>query len=252
MQESEDYKLRFDGTKRLYGTKSQILAKSRVALIGLGGVGSWSGEALARTGVGSISLYDLDDICLSNINRQLPALTQNVGKAKISVMGERIKQINPNCNVEEHLTWVLPRNIEDLFKDKFDFIIDACDSLKTKVALSVWCKRNKVGFISSGSAGGKTDATKIQILDLADAIQDPLLARLRDDLRKNHNFPKGGKKMGIKVVTSSQQMIRPKDCEMSSTKLDCGGGFGSSVIVTGTFGFAAAGFAIDYLLNKKT
>lgn len=250
MQQAEDYKLRFDGTRRLYGAKYDLLAKSRVALIGLGGVGSWSCEALARSGIGFISLYDLDDICISNVNRQLPALTQTVGKPKIKVLSERIKQINPNCQVEEHLMWVLPNKIEELFTDKFDFIIDACDSLKTKVALSAWCKRNKIGFISCGSAGGKTDATKIKVLDLADAIQDPLLARLRAKLRKEHNFAKGGKKMGVKVVSSDQAIIKPEDCQTGGAKLDCGGGLGSFLPVTGTFGFVAAGFAIDYLLKN--
>lgn len=250
MHTSKDYRQRFDATKRLYGENLETLAKSRVALVGLGGVGSWSAEALARTGVGNLGLFDLDDICISNTNRQLPALTKNIGKPKVQVLAQRIKEINPNANVAENITWVLPKNIEDFFKNKYDFIIDACDSLKTKVALSLWCKRNKIGFISCGSAGGKTDATKIKILDLADAIQDPLLAKLRNKLRKDYNFAKGGKKMGIKVVSSSQQMIRPENCEFTSTKLDCGGGFGSSLMVTGTFGFVAAGFAVDYILKQ--
>ncbi len=247
----KDYEYRFNGIAKLYGSGFANFRTANVAVVGLGGVGSWVAEALARSGIGNIALYDLDEVCLSNVNRQLPALTQNVGKAKIAVIAERIKQINPYCNVSEHLTWVLPSNIPNLIAREYDFVIDACDNVPTKIELADWCKKNKIGFIACGSSGGKTDATKITICDLAKTIQDPLLAKVRTKLRKDkYGYASGGKNMGIKVVTSSQAMQKSKTCDNLSGNLDCGGGYGSCLPVTGTFGFMAANFALDYLAKS--
>lgn len=258
-----DYKLRFDGINRLYGNNGfQIIEASHFCVIGIGGVGSWAAEALARNGVGEITLIDLDDICVTNINRQIHALTSTVGLSKVEVMANRIKDINPACIVHEIEDFITPDNLFDLISSQFDYVIDAIDSVNVKTKLIAHCKRNKLPMITIGGAGGQIDPTKIQICDLSQTYQDPLLAKVRNQLRREHNFSRNIKrKFSIDAVFSSEQLVYPdqegnvchqKPGQDSAMKLDCSGGFGSTTHITATFAFFAVSRAISKLVRKKS
>lgn len=258
-----DYQLRFGGIIRLYGnTGSQIIKDSHFCVIGIGGVGSWVAEALARNGVGEITLIDLDDICLTNVNRQIHALTSTVGLSKVEVMAERIKAINPECNVHLVEDFVTPDNLFDLLLPTFDYVIDAIDSVNVKTKLIAHCKRNKLPIITIGGAGGQVDPTQIKICDLSQTYQDPLLAKVRNQLRREHNFSRNIKrKFSIDAIFSTEQLVYPdqegnvchqKPSQDGAMKLDCSGGFGSTTHVTATFAFFAVSRAIKKLLSKKS
>jgi len=257
-----DYQLRFGGISRLYGNKgSQIIRDSHFCVIGIGGVGSWAAEALARNGVGTITLIDLDDICVTNINRQIHALTSTVGLSKVEVMAERIKEINPECNVHLIEDFITPDNLFDLLLPTFDYVIDAIDSVNVKTKLIAHCKRNKLPIITIGGAGGQVDPTQIRICDLSQTYQDPLLAKVRNQLRREHNFSRNVKrKFSIDAIFSTEQLVYPdqdgnvchqKPNQDGAMKLDCSGGFGSTTHVTATFAFFAVSRAIKKLLSKK-
>lgn len=249
---------RFGGIIRIYGrTGAEKINQSHVAVIGIGGVGSWAAEALARTGVGKITLVDLDDICVTNTNRQIHALTPNVGKMKVEVMAERILQINPECLVIAVQDFIGEGNQAEILEDKPDIVIDAIDSVPAKVSLIAYCKRNKIKLITTGGAGGQSDPLKITSADLSKTTQDPLAAKVRSELRRKHNFSKNPKrKFGIECVFSTEQLVYPdaqgevcsqKQFSDGSVKLDCSGGLGASVNVTATFGLVAASRAIAKL-----
>jgi len=257
-QHSAQFDLRFGGTKRLYGQDAVAkLAKSHVCVIGIGGVGSWAAEALARSAIGEITLIDLDDICVTNVNRQIHALTGTIGQSKVEVMAQRIKAINPDCIVNEVEDFIEPDNLSELISKDFDYVIDAIDSIKAKVSLVAYCKRNKIKIITVGGAGGQTDPTQIQVIDLAKTFNDPLAAKLRNELRRHHNFTKNLKRrFQVECVFSSEQLLYPQAdgsvCSQKSTadgpmKMDCASGFGAATVVTASFGFVAVARVIKKL-----
>lgn len=265
-----DYSLRFGGIARLYGQHgAHVLNNAHFCVIGIGGVGSWVAEALARNGVGNITLIDLDDICITNINRQIHALTETIGESKVDVMGERIKQINPACQVTTIEDFITVENLSSLLNEHYDYVIDAIDSVDIKTRLIAHCKRNKLPIITIGGAGGQVDPSKIAITDLSKTYQDPLLAKVKNQLRREFNFPRADlpktskRKFAIDAVFSTEQLRYPTDLgevclakpavtEDGNTamRLDCSGGFGATTHVTATFAFFAVGRAIDKLLKK--
>ena len=199
-----DYQLRFGGIARLYGNNgAEALRQSHFCVIGIGGVGSWVAEAFARNGVGQITLIDLDDLCITNINRQIHALTDTVGQSKVDVMAERIKQINPECQVNIVEDFVTLENIRELLTNSIDYVVDAIDSVNVKSAIIAHCKRNKLPIITIGGAGGQVDPSKIAIADLSQTFQDPLLAKVRNQLRREYNFSRNVKrKFSIDAIFS--------------------------------------------------
>ena len=247
---------RFAGVARCYGTHGlQRFANSHATVVGIGGVGSWVAEALARSGVGQIDLIDLDDLCVSNTNRQLPAMMGNYGRNKADVIAERIQAINPYCQVRAILDFVTPANVEQHLT-QCDVIIDACDAIKAKLAMVVHAKRQRIPIWVSGAAGGQIDPTQIQTADLARTIQDPLLARLRRDLRQL-GWPAAPKKMAVNCVFSSEQPRFPtpdggvsnQRVQGSVAGLDCGGGLGAMMPVTAAFAMQLSAGALGSLLK---
>jgi tRNA A37 threonylcarbamoyladenosine dehydratase len=257
----EQIKQRFGGTERLYGkSATAVLAQSHVCVVGIGGVGCWVAEALARSAVGHITLIDLDDICVTNTNRQIHALHSTVGNAKVTEMQQRILDINPDCQVHAIEDFVTPDNVADMMSKHYSYVVDATDSIKAKASMIAYCKRNKIPILTIGGAGGQIDPTQITVGDLTKTIQDPLAARLRSELRRFHNFSQNSKRrFGIDCVYSTEQLRYPqadgtvcatKNRADSSAKLDCNTGFGASVAVTATFGFVAAARVINKLIAK--
>ena len=256
---------RFAGVERLYGKGAlQRLGAAHVAVIGIGGVGSWLVEALARSGIGRMTLFDADDICVSNSNRQMHALDGNFGRNKVDVMRERCLAINPELHINAVATFVTPANMAELLADPFDLVIDACDAFRVKVELIAWCRRRKQKLIVVGAAGGRTDPTQIRVRDLARTEQDALLALIRRKLRTEFNFPKNKDRyFSIPAVYSLENVqypqadgsvcgIRPATDPEGGFKLDCGDGLGAATHVTGTFAFIAAAKAIELLLGRKS
>jgi len=242
-----DTQRRFSGMERLYGMEpAAAIRQAHVAVVGIGGVGSWAAEALARSGVGRLTLIDMDHVAESNINRQVHALTSTVGMAKIQAMQERIAQINPLCEVSCVDAFVELDNWPAILPVGVDAIIDACDQVKVKASMADWARRNKALFISVGAAGGKRHAHKVDIADLSETTHDPLLAQLRYRLRKEYGAPKDSKKIGVTCVFSREAVV-PADasCEVQGdNSLNCHG-YGSLVSVTATFGLCAAGWIMD-------
>lgn len=256
---SDDDLFRFGGIARLYGLDGLArLRQARVAVIGIGGVGSWTAEALARSGVGGITLFDLDDVCISNINRQLHALDVTVGQPKIGVMAERLLQINPAARIEQRHCFITPNNLATELGQGFDVIVDATDTVPVKAAIIAWCRRNKVKLVVVGGAGGQRDPRLITTADLARTTQDPLLAKVRNLLRRDYGFSRNPKRrFEVECVYSTEQLVYPQAdgsvaCKKpepgEALKLDCGSGFGSVTFVTGTFGFVAAQRVVERLL----
>ena len=253
MSRVDNYEQRFGGIGRLYTPEGLAkLRQSHVCVIGIGGVGSWAVEALARTGIGKITMIDMDDICVTNINRQIHAMTGTVAQLTPEAMKERVERINPECVVEIIDDFISPENIPEYLNRGYDYVIDAIDSVKTKAALIAYCKRNKIKLITTGGAGGQTDPRQIQIADLSRTIQDPLASKVRSLLRKEYNFSQNPKrKFGVDCVFSTQPLIFPKmgeGCEISAT-MNCANGFGAVTMVTATFGFFAVSRVVDKLLK---
>ncbi len=258
---SDAWRQRFGGTARLYGEKAlQCFADAHVCVVGIGGVGSWAAEALARTGIGAITLIDMDDVCVTNTNRQIHALSGNVGLAKAEVMAERIRLINPECRVTVVDDFVTPENVAEYLGVGFSYVIDAIDSVRPKAALIAWCRRYKVPLVTTGGAGGQIDPTQIQVADLAKTIQDPLAAKLRERLKSQFGVVKNSKgKLGVDCVFSTEALVYPQAdgsvCAMKSTaegpkRMDCASGFGAATMVTATFGFVAVSHALKKMLAK--
>jgi tRNA threonylcarbamoyladenosine dehydratase len=255
---------RFGGVARLYGPAAlKRFEHAHVAVIGIGGVGSWVVEALARSAIGHLTLIDLDNVAESNTNRQIHALDGNYGKAKVTAMAERIAQIDPACRVTQVEDFIEPDNMDRLLGGGFDFVVDAIDSVRTKVALIAWCVAHKQPLITVGGAGGQLDPTRLRIDDLALTIQDPLLSKVRAQLRKEHGFPRGPKaRFKVPAVYSDEPLIYPAAATAAGNEqggegeadvpargpvgLNCAG-FGSSVCVTAPFGFAAASHVLRVL-----
>jgi tRNA A37 threonylcarbamoyladenosine dehydratase len=252
LSDSADFQRRFGGLERLYGvTGAARIRASHVAVIGIGGVGSWAAEALARSGVGRLTLIDLDHVAESNINRQIHALDNTVGMAKVQAMRERIAHINPECVVTCVEEFVEPDNWPQILSGPVDAVIDACDQVKAKTAMAAWAIQQRAVFISVGAAGGKRLAHKVDIDDLSKTTHDPLLAQLRYRLRREHGAAREGKKIGVACVFSREAVAPPDaSCAVEGDgSLNCHG-YGSVVSVTATFGQCAAGWVFDQICSR--
>lgn len=262
---------RFSGIARLYGeTALENFQKAHVCVVGIGGVGSWSVESLARSGVGRITMIDLDEICITNINRQLHAMDGEIGRQKTAAMASRIKAINPECQITHLETFFTKHNADDILGgDGFDYVIDAIDSVQSKCLLLAGCRQRNIPVIACGGAGGLTDPTQICITDLSRSYNDALLNQVRKDLRSQYGFPVGtdlkrkikGRKFGIECVFSSESPVypqcdgsvspqRPTSKASGSNRLNCASGFGSITHMTATVGLFATARCLKTLANK--
>lgn len=264
-QSHMDFERRFGGIGRLYGADAlPRLSASSVCVIGIGGVGSWAAEALARCAIGHLILIDLDHVAESNTNRQIHALDGAYGCAKVSAMATRIHAINPACDVLRIDDFITPDNVAGLLP-ACDFIVDAIDDVRAKAALLAHCRTHQIPVITTAAAGGRRDPSRIRVADLARTEHDPLAARLRAQLRKEYGFPRGDRQhFGIECIFSTEPVIRPQNppaCATDTTDttntsspstpplqgLNCAG-YGSSVMVTASFGMMAAARVLESLL----
>ena len=247
-----DFERRFGGIGRLYGDAAlPALAAARVCVVGVGGVGSWAVEALARSAVGHITLIDMDHVAESNINRQLPAIEPELGRAKVQALSERIHMINPDCRVETVEDFVSADNLETLIAADHHWVLDCIDNFRIKAALIAFCRRRRQSVITAGGAGGQRDATRVRVSDLRKTEQDPLLARTRRLLRQDYGFPSNPKRrFGVPCVWSDEPQAAPPGACGSGPEgsLNCAG-FGACMPVTASFGLAAAGYVIDRLVS---
>ncbi|MDK2122839.1 tRNA cyclic N6-threonylcarbamoyladenosine(37) synthase TcdA [Chitinimonas sp. DQS-5] len=252
--EHDDYERRFGGVGRLFGDAGwQRFQAAHVCVIGLGGVGSWAAEALARSAVGKLTLIDLDNVAVSNVNRQLHAMNGEFGKPKVTAMSQRLKAINPRCDIVEIEEFVEEANFDRTLGAGYDCVLDCIDGVRTKAALIAYCRERAIPLVTVGGAGGQVDPTQIKVSDLALTIQDPLLAKVRALLRKNYGFPREAKrKFGVECVFSTEPLRYPEvACEVDEVPqrpqgLNCAG-FGSSMCVTATFGLFAAARVLNQL-----
>lgn len=246
----DDHGRRFGGLDRLYGEGSRLaLHGARVAVVGVGGVGSWAVEALARSGVGCLTLIDFDHVAVSNVNRQIQALDSTLGMSKTAALAARVRDINPDCRMTLVDDFLTAENMQQLVPPgAFDAVIDACDEAKVKAALIVHARFNKIPLVVCGAAGGKRDALKLRRDDLGRVTHDALLARLRNMLKKDFNIqPRGNGRFGVTCVYLEEPSQRGTAC--ATGDLSCSG-YGSAVTVTATMGFAAAAWCLDKLLPK--
>jgi tRNA A37 threonylcarbamoyladenosine dehydratase len=255
LDDGADLERRFGGLRRLYGDAGYARLRSlRIAVVGLGGVGSWAAEALARCGVAGLVLIDMDHVAESNINRQIQALGATLGQAKGQALAERIADIHPGCRVHVVDEFVTATNWPALLPGPVDAVIDACDQVRAKAAMAGWALSERVPLLCCGAAGGKRHAERIDIADLAAVTHDPLLASLRQRLRREHGAAKAGQgPIGVRCVFSRESVAPPADaaCETSTDgSLNCHG-YGSTVTVTASFGLAAAGEAIACCLSPQ-
>jgi tRNA A37 threonylcarbamoyladenosine dehydratase len=256
-----DMDRRFGGIARLYGDAALArFQRAHICVIGVGGVGSWAVEALARSAIGQLTLIDLDNLAESNINRQIHALSSTLGQAKVSALAQRIALINPTCRVTEIEDFIDADNIAAMLPaGHFDYVIDAIDNVRAKTALIAYCRAQQIRLLTIGSAGGQIDPTRIAVCDLSRTEQEPLLAKVRKRLRALHGFPRGSKnKFGIDAVYSTEPLRFPELCKTDDdsdansdsaagiTGLNCAG-FGSAVVVTASFGLVAAGHVLQKL-----
>lgn len=249
LADEADLERRFGGLARLYGAAGyERLRAARVAVVGLGGVGSWAVEALARSGVAELVLIDLDHVAESNINRQVQALSGTLGQSKVQALAERIHNIHPGCRVRGVEEFVDASNWPALLPQPVDALIDACDQVRAKAAMAGWALRERVPMVCVGAAGGKRAPQRVEVADLADTTHDPLLASLRQRLRKEHGAARQGA-IGLRCVFSREPVALPatEACEVDGS-LNCHG-YGSAVTVTATFGLVAAAQVIEALLG---
>lgn len=246
------YEQRFGGIVRLFGAdKAERLRAARFCVVGVGGVGSWAAEALARSGIGELVLVDLDDVCITNTNRQLPALEGQIGRPKVEVLRERFAAIDPECRVEARPFFYSKSASDTVFNQTFDCVIDAIDVLTHKCELLADCRKRGVPIVTTGGAGGKLEPTRIQVADLSETSGDALLRHVRKQLRSQYDFPATGT-FGIPCVFSEEEPVLPwreEGCAPNGTRLDCAGGLGAGVFVTAPFGFAAAREAIRLVVG---
>lgn len=252
-----DFDRRFGGLHRLYGASAlERFRQAHVCIIGIGGVGAWAAEALARSAIGRLTLIDPDHLAESNVNRQIHALSETLGQSKVEAMTARIHGINPDCRVVGVEVFLEPGNVAELLAPPFDCVVDAIDSARAKVALITHCRRQRLPLVCIGAAGGQADPGRVQVADLSRTTEDPLLAKVRATLRREHGFPREpGRKFGVECVYSTEPLRypdgeggacfeRPADSRLHG--LNCAG-FGSSVCVTATFGLRAAARVLDRL-----
>lgn len=251
-----NYAERFGGVARLYGEEgSRRLQRARVCVVGIGGVGSWAAEALGRSGIGHLTLVDLDDVCLTNVNRQLHALDGTVGRAKVTLMADRLRAINPSIQLEARQTFFTADTAKEILATDFDFVVDAIDAARLKALLVAACHERRIAVVCSGGAGGRRDPTRVRTDDLANSTEDRLLAEVRRRLRREHAFPPAGRRMGVNCVFSEERPVYPgADGTICSSpepgleqRLDCRGGLGTACFVTGAFGFALAAAVVNRL-----
>jgi len=258
--------MRFDGIARLYGTEAlKKFNHARVCVVGIGGVGSWAVEALARSGIGHITMVDLDEICITNINRQLHAMDGEIGRQKTAAMASRVEAINPDCEVVCLETFYTDRNADEILDAGFDYVIDAIDRVRSKSLLLASCHKRGIPVICCGGAGGLRDPSLIRIDDLSRSFNDALLNQVRKNLRNRYGFPRGtdlkrkikGKKFHIDCIFSPEQPVypqcdgtvsekRPAEMTGADARLNCASGYGSITHITATFGF----FAVSQCLKK--
>ena len=249
-----DANRRFGGLDRLFGAAGAAeIRRSHVVVVGLGGVGSWAAEALARSGIERLTLIDMDHVAESNINRQIQALSTTLGVSKIDAMAQRIALINPTCQVQGIDEFVTADNWEALVPQDADAIIDACDQVLAKTAMAHWALHTRKLFITVGAAGGKRMAHQVSVGDLSSCTHDPLLAKVRYRLRKHHGAPRDGKKMHVSCVFSAEAVQAAQATLQGQTdnNLNCHG-YGSSVAVTASFGMSAAGWVMNQLSTPKS
>jgi tRNA threonylcarbamoyladenosine dehydratase len=257
-----DYETRFGGFARLYGTEgARRLRAARVCVVGVGGVGSWAVEALARSGLGALTLVDFDEVCVSNVNRQLPALTSEVGKPKVQVLRTRVAEINPQCDVSTIEEFFTSANAELILANGFDCVLDAIDDVANKALLLAECRRRKIPVVTVGGAGGRRDATALRVADLAFTSHDRLLGRIRKILRTSYGFPEDPKTpFRIPSVYSVEPPVFPQPdgtvcaskADRTELRMNCNSGYGSAAFVTGAFGFAAAAEVVRLLASTES
>lgn len=247
----DDHERRFAGIGRLYGEDSLALFRqAHVVVVGAGGVGSWAIEALARNAIGRLTLIDMDVLVASNVNRQLPALTDTFGRGKIDVLAERARGINPRITLTLVDDFLTRDNIATLLADTPDLVLDCTDDADAKVSLVVWCRRRRIPLVVAGAAGGKTDPTQLRVDDLTRTHRDPLLAKVRRRLRRECNFPKDpAEKFGIPCVYSDQPVGLPEGGSCESGNLSCTG-YGSTTLVTATMGMLATAEGLRHMLRR--
>lgn len=259
---SNDHLARFGGIGRLYGADAlRLLDSAHVCVIGVGGVGSWTVEALARSGVGRLTLVDLDDVCVTNINRQLPALDGTIGHPKIEVLAARVRAINPRCEVVCQGDFFTETTADRLLSPAFDYVVDAVDRMSIKALIIAGSQARGYPVMTCGSAGGRRDPSLIKVDDLGRAGHDELLRQMRRRLRREHGYARGENQLfGVPAVYSPEVPVfpqadgtcaplRPEDS--AGQRLDCAGGYGAATFVTGVFGFQAAAVVISGLVDGK-
>lgn len=257
----DDFHFRFGGIERLYGRRAlERFRHAHIAIVGLGGVGSWAAEALARSGIGTLTLIDMDDICVSNTNRQLHALAGQYGRTKTDAMAERLRGINPEADIRVHFGFLNTKNVSELITQEMSGVVDAIDSVKAKASLIAHCQRQKIPLVCAGGAGGQADPTQIRVSDLSKTTQDPLLAKVRNLLRREYGFSRNPRRrFGIEAVYSLEQLTYPagdgevclqKPATEGPVRLDCASGFGAASPVTASFGFFAAARLLARLARK--
>jgi len=252
---------RFIGIKRLFSTEGfDRLRQAHVCVVGIGGVGSWVAEALARSGVGQLTLVDLDEICVSNVNRQLHAFDGTIGQSKVAVMAARVRSINPDCVAEPRRAFFTEKTADQILTPGLDFVVDAIDSVANKCRLIALARDRGIPVVTSGGAGGRRDPGQVRVADLAYTEHDRLLQKVRERLRKEHGFPTGRQPFGVDCVYSPEPPVFPQEdgsvCATKDTetlgdgpRLNCEAGLGSATFVTGTFGFLAAGRAVERIVT---
>lgn len=266
--DASDFATRFGGISRLVGTRGlDRLQAARVTVVGLGGVGSWAVEALARSGIGTLTLVDLDEVCLGNVNRQLPALDGTIGRFKAEVLAERVRAINPDCRVTAEIEFFTAATAHRLILEpRPDAVVDAIDAVANKCRLIATCHTGAIPLVVCGGAGGRLDPTRIREADLADVTHDRLLGEVRKRLRREAAFPPAGKRMGVPCVFSDEACLvprpdgtvcsaaeaRPEPGAEGPRRLNCDWGYGSAAFVTGAFGFAAAAWVVRRLGNPTS
>lgn len=252
--------MNFHGIGRLYGMQAiPVLQNARMMVVGIGGVGSWAAESLARTGVGNIMLVDLDDICTSNINRQVHALTSTVGQLKVDVQARRLMDINPELRVDVVASFLSKKNLGQLLEWNPNVIIDCTDDVDNKCLLAITAREQSLTLVMVGASGGRREPAMISATDLSVSSNDKLLYRIRKQLRQDHGFPLDHQgEFGIRCISSQERAVYPtedgclsREPSKADQRMDCASGFGSSTFVTGTFGFHAAAEAVKLQLAKN-